>query len=78
MKIHIPVALCALALASALSVSSHAQPQTFSGADRKFLTDAAQGSIYDLLLAQLAAGRATSSATACNSSATTRASTSAC
>lgn len=35
---------------------------TFSQSDKKFLTDDAQGSIYDFTLAELAAGRASSSA----------------
>ena len=58
------MALCGLALLTA-TISSQAKPKmmmgTFSQPDRKFLTDDAQGSIYDFSLAQLAAGRATSS-----------------
>jgi predicted outer membrane protein len=64
MKTHIPVALCALALLLPV-VSSQAKPMmggTFSQSDKKFLTDDAQGSIYDFSLAELAAGRASSSA----------------
>ena len=57
--------LCALALTT-LTASSYAKPKkvaaTFTDADKKFLMDDAQGSIFDFSLAQLAAGRAKSPA----------------
>ncbi len=57
--------LCAVAL-STVATTSHAKPKKmagmFSDADRKYLVDNAQGSIYDFSLAQLAAGRASSPA----------------
>lgn len=65
MKTHFPVVLAACALLGAFT-SVQAKPKakmmaaTFSESDKKFLTDDAQGSVYDFSLAQLAANRATS------------------
>lgn len=64
MKHHTHALLCALFLASACATSSIAKPNKKAPAplaesDKDFLSKAALGSVYDLALAQLAAGRAT-------------------